>query len=580
MKSIFILNEAPKKGLKLSGVWQGSTCKLKLTNETDKKIAPGDITLFTAKMIYPKDTEFYGEGYNMLSQYAGTIDNFKLIGSFSDYDHYHLPKPEGINQVYNMAIFYPKGKSPLLIGFCSCNRFSGWVRFNEEKIEIALNCESVEINAGETIDLEEVYINEGERSALLNDFASAINKNHPRLEFDEIPTGWCSWLVYGPNITAKNIYDNLDAIKKEGLDLKYIQIDDGYQAYWGDWFDFTDKFEGGVKKVCLDIKEKGFEPAIWVAPFVAEKDSKLFKEHPDWFVKDENGAPLDSSTVSFGGWRCGPWYILDTTHPDALSYIKTVFKAMREEWQIKYFKLDAIVWESLPFGVRHDKTKTSVEAFKIGMDAIYEATGKDSFILGGNSPMWPAIGKVNGMRVTNDNQRGFYQFKQIGIECFNRNWQHKKLWINDPDTVLLQNQIVEVVGPDGKPSYKEGTVTRDEFLFNAAYTMASGGMVLSGDDISALRDKNVDLLKKLLPPTNKEAEFDNTTFTVGRAKISEEKEIIYIFNFEDYARDIEVRLENEAAIFDLFENKDLGKHKDIISFKEFPPHSAKVLILE
>ena len=41
MKSIFILNEAPKKGLKLSGVWQGSTCKLKLTNETDKKIAPG-----------------------------------------------------------------------------------------------------------------------------------------------------------------------------------------------------------------------------------------------------------------------------------------------------------------------------------------------------------------------------------------------------------------------------------------------------------------------------------------------------------------------------------------------------------
>ena len=30
---------------------------------------------------------------------------------------------------------------------------------------------------------------------------------------------------------------------ENGLDLEYIQIDDGYQAHWGDWFEFTDKFE-------------------------------------------------------------------------------------------------------------------------------------------------------------------------------------------------------------------------------------------------------------------------------------------------------------------------------------------------
>lgn len=579
MKSIFKLNSTPKKGLRLSANWHKNTCTLTLTNETDKEIAPGDITLFTAKMPYDENTEFYGEGYNMLSQYGGTIKDFKLLGSFSDYTHYRLPKPEGINQVYNMAIFYPKGKNSLLIGFSSCNRFSGWIRFNEQRLEIALNCESIKIEAGKTINLEEIYINEGERNYLINDFANAINKNHPRLKFHEIPTGWCSWLVYGPDITAKNIYDNLDAIKKEGLDLKYIQIDDGYQAHWGDWFDFTDKFEGGVKKVCLDIKAKCFEPAIWVAPFVAERDSTLFKEHPDWFVKDENGLPLDSSTVTFGGWRCGPWYILDTTHPEALNYIKTVFRTMRNEWQIKYFKLDAIVWESLPFGVRYDKTKTAVESFRIGMDAIIEATGGDSFILGGNSPMWPSIGKVTGMRVTNDNQRGFDVFSQLAIECFNRNWQHGKLWINDPDTVLLQNQKVMVVGPDGKPSYKEGTVTKDEFLFNAAYTMASGGMVLSGDDVSALSSENIELLKKLLPPTNVQAEFDDTTFTVGRAKISEDKTIIYIFNFENDYREITVSTDKEASVYDLFEGKSLGTVKSQIHFDSFPPHSAKVLIL-
>ena len=578
MKNIFKLNSSLNNGLTLDYKWDSNVCDITVTNNSDKTQLLGDITLFTADMPFSPDTEFYGEGYNMLSQYGGAINDFKLIGSFSDYDHYKFKKPDGMNQVYNMIIFYPKEQEPLLIGFASCFRFNGWIRFNEKILQIALNGENIKINAGETIRLEQVYIEQGERNSILNSFADAISKNHPKRNFSEIPTGWCSWLVYGPDITAQNIYDNLDAIQKNGLDLKYIQIDDGYQAYWGDWFDFTDKFDGGIKKVCLDIKQKGFEPAIWVAPFVAEKDSSLFKNHPDWFVKDDNGAPLSSADVSFGGWRCAPWYILDMTHPDALNYIKTVFKTMRYDWQIKYFKLDAIIWEAMPFGTRFDNSKTCIEAYKMGMDAIIEAAGEESFILGGNSPMWPAIGTVHGMRVTNDNQRSWYQFTQLAKECFNRNWQHNKFWINDPDTVLLQNQMVKVIGPDGKDAYIEDSVSNDEFIFNAAYTMASGGMVLSGDDISRLTEKNTELLKKLLPPTKVAAEFDDNSFTVGRAVINDKTTIIYVFNFDDLEKDIKIPLNEKREIIDLFEDINMGICKNEIYFSAFKPHYAKVLI--
>jgi len=579
MSSIFLLNSRPTKDLELFCKVENSNYKFSLVNKSSTPQKVGDLTLLTAKMPFSPSTRVYGEGYNMLSQYSGTVEKCELFASFSDYDHYKLPKPEGKNQVYNMAIFYPEDSEPLLVGFASCRRFNGWIRFNKDVIELALNGENATVLPGEEILLEDVFIKQGRESEIIDEFGKAIAKNHPRLEFDGgVPTGWCSWLVYGPEITEQNIYDNLDAIKKHNLDLKYIQIDDGYQAKWGDWFDFTDKFEGGVKRVCLDIKEKGFEPAIWVAPFVAEKTSRLFQDHPDWFVKDDTGLPLSSDTVTFGGWRCAPWYILDMTHPCAQEYIKTVFSTMNKEWKISYFKLDAIVWAALPFGHRYDDTKTSVEAFRMGMDAILESAGKDSYILGGNSPMWPAIGKVHGMRITNDNMRSWYQFTQLARECFPRNWQHNRLWINDPDTVLLQNRTVKIMGPDGEETKKLENLPDNEFAFNAAYTMASGGMVLSSDDITALTDENVSLLKKLLPPTNVAAQFDNRAYTVGRAKIDEKTTLIYVFNFDDYDKDIEVEAGDFSSVFDLFNNQIIDTCQGKIKFEAFPRRYATVLV--
>ena len=61
-----------------------------------------------------------------------------------------------------------------------------------------------------------------------------------------------------------------DFIARNVPQLKYIQIDDGYQPAMGDWLETGAAFGGNVQRVLKEIRKRGFEPAIWVAPFIAE----------------------------------------------------------------------------------------------------------------------------------------------------------------------------------------------------------------------------------------------------------------------------------------------------------------------
>lgn len=548
------------KEYRIQAIWKNTECQLKLTNITQDTLYLQKIAVLEMAMPFQPDTAVYGEGYNKLCQYGGTVRDVKMTGSHGDAGHYKLPIPDGYQQVYNMVRFAPEKGKKLMLGFSSCNRFSGEFWFDEKILQVILNLEGIALAPGETVVLENLFIKEGQQQELDESFASAIRSHHPMLQTPKIPTGWCSWPVYGPEVTAQNIYDVLEAIREKELDLKYIQLDDGYQPYMGDWLSATEAFDGGIEKLCLDIKKQGFEPAIWVAPFIAEKGSELFGAHPDWFVKDEDGQPLPSDRVSFGGWRCGPWYMLDGTHPGARQYLTHVFKTMREQWGVKYFKLDANMWGALPFGVRFEKNRTSVEAYRMGMEAILKGAGYDSFLLGCNAPMWPSLGLVHGMRVTNDTTRSFERFTALANECFARNWQHNKLWINDPDTVLQRNRKRVVVDPAGQKNKISRWLEQKEFLYNATYVLASGGMVLSGDNITEFTKENEEDLKKLLPPTGKAAVFDTDDYSVGRIELDGEQ-ILCIFNEDASPHEFSIHIPKESEVINFWtgERFEMGK---------------------
>lgn len=74
------------------------------------------------------------------------------------------------------------------------------------------------------------------------------------------------------------------------------------------------------------------------------------------------------------------------------------------------------MWGALPGGNRFNENATKIEAYRMGMEAVLEGAGTDSFILGCNAPMWPSLGLVHGMRVTGDISRSWPKIKMLARE--------------------------------------------------------------------------------------------------------------------------------------------------------------------
>jgi alpha-galactosidase len=362
-------------------------------------------------------------------------------------------------------------------------------------------------------------------------------------------------------VTAQQVHHNLAVIKRELPALKYVQIDDGYQAAMGDWLQTGPAFGGGVQEVLRQIKAKGLEPAIWVAPFIAEKDSRLFREHPDWFIKDADGKPLSADRVTFAGWRRGPWYALDGTHPGVQQYLSELFRILRRLWGCTYFKLDATFWGALHGGKLHDTKATRIEAYRRGMEAIRRGAG-DGFLLGCNHPMWPSFGTLHGSRSSDDIRRVWKAFARTAQQNLSRNWQNGRLWWNDPDCVVLSGKLSE-----------------DEYRFHSTVIYASGGMLLSGDDLTQLSAPQKAVLRKLVPPTGKAAEFEDETLRVGHVRLKD-RTVTCLLNWDEEPRTLSFALAAPSRISDFWTGAALGRHAGRFEVKDLPGHAARLLVCE
>lgn len=419
------------------------------------------ITEFTVKYPYPfkADDRIYVNGYqswtdsyeyapngqmqelSKLTEFLVTKSPLKYVGFSKSGDNlfHKFPRKSGIFYGWSYA-YVRKGNHVDIFG--SLSEKSGYtiITFDTEKdsVFISKDLEGVTYSK-ETEMLSFAVISDEYDKA----FDLYFEQMGVQCRENKRRTGYTTWYNYYGNINETVVLRDLNSISKLDTKIDCFQIDDGYQNAIGDWLD-TDKkkFPSGMKSLAESIHKNNMLAGLWLAPFAGTKASKLYKEHKDWFIKDENGKPYKT------GHNWGGFYSLDIYNPDARAYLKHVFDVVLNDWGYDLVKLDFLYGACvLPL---HNKSRGEIMCD--AMDFLRECCG-EKLILGCGVPLMPAFGKVDYCRIGSDISLGWEPRKHAIREevstthavcntIFRRHLDGRA-WMNDPDVFLLREKNVK-----------------------------------------------------------------------------------------------------------------------------------------
>ena len=312
-------------------------------------------------------------------------------------------------------------------------------------------------------------------------------------------TGYCTWWAYKYDFTQKTLDELTDVFSQKKLPdfgYKYIQLDDTYQTGNGscpqNWLTWNQKFPGGAEYAVKKIKSAGMEGGIWVHRVHRPSDphvADIGKEHPDWFVKKDDG-----SLFMDGGF-----YLLNTKNKEALEgMVRPIYRELKKQgWG--YVKIDGAgdllnAYKNKKCEEHFKKIQSTPEQSLRDWDVVArEELGKDIYMLScwGVGPGVNVIGLADGNRLSDDG------FQPETLAKFNS--YEGVVWRNDPDHCdILGGWLMDEKGMMPVFGRKEPVPVRT--VVRPAICSIAGGVLMVSDKVEVYKDdQNLEGMKRSAP---------------------------------------------------------------------------------
>jgi len=404
---------------------------------------------------------------------------------------------ETVNSWWNAGLFNDYYKEGLALGYLGNKLSLGQLLISKTAAdEISFLAESVfypeiTLKPAATISSDCFAINmAADIYTALEDYANAAGKiNNART--NSIINGWCSWFYTLSHVSEDEVMKNTAFASKhlKQYGLEYIQVDEGYQRWHGDW-EGNERFPHGMKWLATKIKEQGFKAGIWISPYVISEPTEVFQKHPEWLLKNADG-----SLKRVGNWEEPPpdenpkRYGLDITHPGAAQWLHNLIDTIANDWGFEMIKIDFVAWTVFAANHFYNPSFSSAQVYRKGMEIMRNAAGDNCHILE-CGPGAITVGLIDSMRIEAD---VYYGFRKIAWETYfthpacsasaagKRYYFHKRTRVNDVDHIcmdIFNNQQSEAA---------------------ATLIALSGGNLVSGDRLIQLDAYKLEILQKIAP---------------------------------------------------------------------------------
>lgn len=198
---------------------------------------------------------------------------------------------------------------------------------------------SFDLNSGESFETPKIFCGYsscgfGNMSRQMNKFA--IENVLPK-SFNKkiLPVLYNSWEATGFDVSAAGQMKLAEIAAKTGVEL--FVVDDGWfgernsdDAGLGDWFVNEKKFPNGLDELIDYVNSLGMDFGIWIEPEMVNKNSELFRTHPDWAYHYDTRTPHELRNQ----------LVLNMTRNDVKEYVFNCLDSLVSNHNIKYIKWD------------------------------------------------------------------------------------------------------------------------------------------------------------------------------------------------------------------------------------------------